>query len=225
MAPTHSPLRLYEEILLLAPRKRDGRLTGGESLPFALSGAIMAELLIGGHLSADIASRSALITSGAQPPTGDELLDDCVKDVVARTRRSPLEAWVGRWARRHELRHKAAMSLCRRGVLRVEQKRVLRIFRHTVFFGAESGPEVQIRRRILEAIESELDHFEPRIIALISLAFNAGFLGGVLDLKQLKQKQARVKHIIEGELTGPAVKAQIDAADTAAAVMIVTSSY
>jgi hypothetical protein len=205
------PLMLQEEVLLLALHSRRSRPTLGAPLQFALAAALLAELLQEERLRVDPAGKRPGVVPGPRPgPTGQALLDACL-DEVTRARAASLQAWVARGARWRGLKERVAASLCERGILRAEETKVLRIFSRTTYPEIDPAPARQIRTRISRALESASAQVDPRTVVLISLAFHAGLLASVLEPGQLKDRRARLRDLIAGEPTGPALRAALDA--------------
>ena len=220
MPTPYAPLRLYEEILLLGLRARAHTL--GSPSQLALAGAILAELLVAGSVTVEVTSRMSLVTPGSGRVTGDELIDGCLAELVTASRRAALQTWVARWGRMRHLQDRATTGLCRRGILRGEERTFLGVFRHTSYPELEPGPELAIRHRMIAAIQSETDEIDPRTVVLISLAFHAGLLPGVAGRALVKRRYERVRRLIEGEVMGLAVRASLEgmnAALVAAAVI------
>jgi len=111
-----------------------------------------------------------------------------------------------------------AQQLCRRGILRAAEDKVLLIFTRKIYPEVNPEPERKLIERLRQAIFTESRDVDPRTVVLVSLANNTGLLKAVFDNKKLKGRKARIEEIINGEITGKAAKEAIEAMQ--AAVMV-----
>jgi hypothetical protein len=210
-------LFLHEEVLLLALRDREGTVPLGTMYQYALGGALLADLLLQGRIRLAPESKKKLVEIVSADPLGEDVLDE-VLQTIARARRRALQAWVGRLAGLRKLKHRVAAHLCRRGILRADEDQVLGIFRRRIYPEVDHRPEQEMLGRINRAVLSDSAEVTPRTVALISLAFHSGLLRFVLEKRQLKTRKARIEQLINGEVTGKAVKEVVDAVQAAATI-------
>jgi hypothetical protein len=116
------------------------------------------------------------------------------------------------------LRHRVAMGLVKRGILRADEDTVLLIFKRKVYPELDARPERELVERLRRAIFTAAKDLDPPTAILISLAFNTGLLKVPFSKKKLKARQERIERIIKGELIGDSTKAAMEAAQ--AAVMV-----
>jgi hypothetical protein len=108
------------------------------------------------------------------------------------------------------LKHRVAEQLCRRGVLRQEEGKVLLVFSRKTYPEADPKPERELIERLRRAIFTDTDDLDPRTVVLVSLANGTGMLKSVFDRKELKGRKARIEQIISGEAAGAAAKAAVE---------------
>src|SRR5689334_12855085 len=93
-------LFLYEEIMLLALRDREGTIAT-QYLNQVIAGAVLAELLLEGRVAVS-ADRKQMLDVANATPLGDPIVDESLNVIRAAARRSSLKTWVDRIS---ELKH------------------------------------------------------------------------------------------------------------------------
>ena len=210
-------LYLHEEVMLLALRDEEGTIAPGTMYQYAIGGAILAELLLAGRISVE-QSKKKLVNIATPRAFGEALIDECFERISSAKRRASLQSWVSRFAGVKNLKHRVAEQLCRRGILRVEEDKVLLLFTRKIYPEINPEPERQLIGRLRRAIFTDAGDVEPRTVVLVSLADSAGLLKVVFDKKKLRGRKKRIEQIINGEVTGKAAKEAIQAMQ--AAVMV-----
>lgn len=221
-------LFLHEELMLLTLRDREGTVFGGTNYPFAIGGAVLSELLLSGRIAVTHGDRKDTVRLENRTAMGDPLLDEWL-DVMARAKRErTLQDWIGRIASTSDLKHRVALQLSRRGILRVAEDKVLWIFSRKIYPEVDSGPEDRLRARVEEALfeEGEVDG---RTAVLVALAAQADILEPVFGRDRVKEAKGRLERIVAGELTAHATQKAIEAMEaalviTAAIPAIVTAT-
>ena len=207
-------LHIYEEVLLLALRDEEGTFTGG-FIEVAVAGAVLAELLLDEHIYIGEKKRN-LIDHNDPPCTGDPVIDECLGKITEAKRRAALTNWIPRLARIPKLRNKVAHQLCERGIVKIEEEKVLFIFPRTVYPELNPKPEQQIMKRLRAAIFEDNDSLDPRTITLISIAHRTGLLNHNFGSKELQKRKKRISQIVEGEVAGAAAGDFLGVGDSAA---------
>ena len=214
---THTkPLFLYEEIMLLALDNEKGTVATSY-LEYAVAGAVLAELLLDSRITVG-ATRKRLVDLHNTRPTGDPIIDECMKIMKAGKMRASLQTWVSRLAGITKFRHKAARQLCYRGILRADEDKVLYIFTRKIYPEINPVPEKKIVERLRAAIFTDSDQLDPRTVVLISLANGADLLKETFGRKEVRSRKKRIEQIVNGELTGKATKEVIAACEMAVMV-------
>jgi Golgi phosphoprotein 3 len=216
-------LSLHEEITLLALRDQSGTIASGTNYQYAIGGAVLAELLLEGRVTVDTNGKKKFLRLTSSKPFGDPIIDECLRKIVDAKKRAQLGMWVSRFARVKKLKHKLAKQLCKRGILRSDEDKVLLVFSRKIYPEINPEPERQIMGRLRDAIFTDTDQVKPRTTVLLSLAKSTGVLKANFDKKDLKTRKDRIERIINGEVTGKATKEAIDAMNTAVMVAIMCS--
>ena len=211
-------LFLHEEIMLLALRDEEGTIAGGTMYSYAIGGALLAELLLHERIGVDESKKRALVNVINSTPLGEPLIDECLERIVHAKRRGSLQSWVSRFAGVKDLKHRVAEQLCRRGILRTDEDKVLLIFTRKIYPEVNPEPERRLIERLREAIFTDIRDIDPQTVVLVSLANSGGLLNVVFDKKELKGRKARIEQIVNGEVIGKAAKEAIAAVQ--AAVMV-----
>ena len=211
-------LFLHEEIMLLALKDEKGTFASGTQYSFGMGGAILAELMLDGRIRVVKPKKSPLAEAVGVEGLGDPVIDECLQKVRDAKKRTSLQTWVSRFANLKKLRHRVAGRLAERGILRVDQDKILGIFNRTIYPEMDPGPERRIIARLRRAIFQGASNIDPRTVALVSLAHHTGILKVVFDKRELKDQKDRIEKIMNGDLTGQATKAAIEAMQ--AAVMV-----
>lgn len=220
--PSPGSLYLYEEILLLALRDDKGTLATG-FIAQALAGAALAELLLAGRICVE-ESRKQLVDIHDTRRFEDPVMDACLLKMEAATRRAALRTWVNRLASIRGLHHTAAQQLCRRGILRADEDKVLFIFTRKIYPEINPTPERRILERLRRAIFEDSDRVDPRTAILVALAQGTGLLNQAFGRKELKVRKRRIEQIVNGDVVGKATKEVIAACQAAMTAAIVAAT-
>ncbi len=199
--PTKSSLFLHEEVMLLALHDDKGTISS-DNYPYAIGGAVLADLLLAGRLRVDDERKKKFIGLQAAKPLGDPIVDECLTKVADAKRRATVQTWVGRFAGLRDLKHRVARGLCKRGILEADEDKVLGIFTRKIYPEINPMPERELIERLSKAIFTDAQDLEPRTVVLVSLASGADLLRFVFDRKELKARKARIEQLVNGELTG-----------------------
>ena len=211
-------LFLHEEILLLALWDEEGTIASGTMYQYAIGAALLAELLLSKRIEVEQSDKRKLVNLVSPSPLGEPLIDQCLEKVINAKRRAVLQTWVSRFAGVKNLKHRVARQLCRRGILRADEDKVLLIFTRKIYPEVNPEPEKELIERLRRAIFTDTRVIAPRTVVLLSLANSTGLLKVVFDKKKLKGRKARIKQIVNGEITGKAATEAIQAMQ--AAVMV-----
>lgn len=206
-------LRLYQEITLLALRDDKGTVSI-EFLAQVLAGALAAELALKNRIALSTDKKKWVELLDARP-TGDPLLDECIAKLANAKRRARLQTWVQRFASIKKIHHKAAQSLCDRGILRKEEGKFLLVFNRTTYPELNGEPERQIIARLEQAIFAPSKDLDSRDSLLVSFAHAGQLLVPLFGRKRLKPQRDRIKQIAEGEALGRATREVIEAIQVA----------
>ena len=213
--PAKHALLLYEEIMLLALRDDKGTIASGTMYQIAIGGAILSELLLEKRIKVDVSKKRKLVDLVDPKPVGDPLVDECLEKISNSKRRATLQTWVTRFANVKKLKHRAVAQLCKRRILRADEDKILLVFTRKTYPEIDPRPERELIERLRKAIFADAKTLDPRTVVLVSLAHNSGLLKITFDKKELKRRKARIESIIQGEMTGEAAKAAMEAMQAA----------
>ena len=210
----------------MALRDEEGTVNNWKagSFTYAIGGAILAELVLGEAIRID-SDRKQLVELVNRQPLGDPILDECLERIANSKRRRKAVDWVASFANLRRLHHRIAETLCRRGILRADEKLLLLLFRKSVYPTLDPAPERRLRERLRRAILGDSTRLQPRTAVLVTLANAADMLPVYFEKSTLKQRKQRLKVIAEGSIAGGATRAAIEAAEAAvvAAVLVTTA--
>ena len=215
---TQDDLWLHEEIMLLALRDEEGTIAAGPMYQYAIGAAVLAELLLNQRIAVAQSGKKRLVDLVSSIPLDEPLLDRCLEKITSAKRRAALQTWVSRFAGVKNLKHLVAQRLCRRGILKADEDKVLLIFTRKIYPEVNPEPERKLIERLRQAIFTDATDVDSRTVVLVSLANSASLLNVVFDKKMLKARKTRIKQIVNGEITGKAAQEAIQAMQ--AAVMV-----
>ena len=213
-------LPLQEEITLLALRDREGTIASSTTYPYAVGGAVLAELLLSGRVAVDEERKKKYPRVVSREPLGDPVIDECLERVANAKKRATLQTWVTRFAGVKNLKHRVAGELCRRGILRTEEDKILLIFSRKIYPEVDPRPEHEIVERLRQAIFTDSRNVDVRTVVLLSLARAADLLKGNFDKRELKTRKERIERVVNGEATGKATREAIEAMQAAVMVAV-----
>ena len=215
---------IAEEFLLLCVDDHTGKkIIPSDRIEPALGAALLVELALMERIgvtpqSAGWRERGRIAITDMSP-TDDAELDAALAKLQHAEGRKAKELISTASGKRitKGLERRLLERLASRGVLRLEQGRVLGIFQHPTWPTDETGPEEDVRERLHTALIAGLTPTE-RSVALIGLLQATGLLTKVVPTEDKKSLRRRAKELSEGDWAAKAVKDAIDevAAATAA---------
>lgn len=225
------PLRLHHELLLLALHDEKGTNAFAAMLEMGLAGGVLAELLLEERIELRPEGRKGkeLVTVVSRAVLGDDVLDAGLRRLIDAKRRADARTTVGRLARIKDMRARTAVALCRRGILREDEGRVLLLFKRRIYPTLDPAPERELVERVRRAVEEPGSEVAPRTALLVALAHATSALKAIYSSKEIRGHKKRLEELKEfrGEAgeAGAAARAAIEAAQAAAvAVMAATTA-
>lgn len=221
MSSQNAPdLYLHEQVLLLALRDERGTVESRAGMySLALGGAILSELLLAGCVTVG-EDKKKLVDVVRSRRLDDPLLDECLNLVGNAKRRRSASGWVSGFAHIKRLRHRVAQQLCRKGILKDSEEKVLLFFTRKVYPTVDPVPERRLSQALRRAIFQDSKNVNSRIAILVALAHATGLLNTQFERSELKRRKRRLEQIGNGSLIGDATKAAVQAAQAAAMVAI-----
>ncbi|MCC9306449.1 GPP34 family phosphoprotein [Kitasatospora sp. RB6PN24] len=191
------PDTLQGKLFLLAYDPDKGRLTSRSNLDLLLRAAGLADLLRLGLVRDDRGRPVAVAPAHADlDPLLAELLE-----LIARSRPCSWQRWIGR--RRPTVREVRG-SLADQGVVRLEERRVLGLFRSVRIEPRDPRVRERLTAAVSAALCDPISRVEAADAALVALA-RAGELTVVLSRRQWREEKARIAELTD--LCGPVPRA------------------
>ena len=216
-------LFLHQEVMLLSLKDKKGTVERGAYYRPAIGAAILAELLLSGRVEIEREKKKEFVRVINDKRLDDPLLDECLRRIQTSKKRQRLRTWVSRFANTKNLLHRVATGLCRLGVLRLAEDKVLLVFKRRVYPEIDPKPEKEIVARLKKAISGS-GLVDPRTVTLIAIAHGTNLLKNALEKKELKERKERIKSITSGDSMGKAAKEIVQAAQAAAAMVVITTT-
>lgn len=214
-------LYLHEQVLLLALRDDRGTVESRAGMySLALGGAILSELLLAGCVTVG-EDKKKLVDVVQSRRLDEPLLDDCLKLVGKAKRRRSAAGWVSGFAHVKRLRHRVAQQLCRKGILKDSEEKLLLLFTRKVYPTVDPAPERRLTEALRRAIFQDSKSLNPRTAILVALAYSTGLLNAHFERSDLKRRKKRLQQISDGDLIGGAAKAAVQAAKAVQAAAMV----
>lgn len=193
----------------------DGRhALDGSTLDIGLAGAVLADLALRGAVS--LQDGLVAVVNGAA--TGDPVLDGVVGSIAAAGAPRKAKWWVSRLGKR-QLRDDVFAGLVERGVISIEQGKVLGLFPTTKHPERDGAPEALLRSGIADVLAGRAGPtpFSAAVIGLLDATNTLRKQFGAVD-KDL------VKEITSGSWASPAVKAVLEEIEAATMVVIMAAT-
>jgi Golgi phosphoprotein 3 len=213
-------LRLPEEILLLALKDEDGTTYSGTSWPYAVAGAVLAELLLEERLRLDEREGKKLLRVANRNPIGDPVVDQVLAKIANAKKSADMTTWLGRVAGMKDLKHQIAEQLALRGVLQVDTHKVMLIFSQRIYPELDPAPELEIMHRVEHAVFSDEPSLDTRTAILVALAHVSGVLNPLFGKKRIAERKQRLDRIAEDRPSAEAARAAIEATQAAMAAIM-----
>jgi len=203
---------LHEELMLLALREETGTIETSASIEYPLAAAVLSELLLQKRIELqEVKKRKQLVNLVNSTPLADPILNEALEKIRKAKRRDSLKTWVGRMANLKKFKHRTALQLCKRRILRADEDKVLLIFKRGIYPEFDPRPEKRLVERLHKVIFTDDETIEPRDAIIIALAHHAHLLRKKFDKKDLKARKKRIKQMAEGSLAAKAAKELMDA--------------
>lgn len=196
-------LSIPEEILLLTLDDDKGTPVDVPEIQLdcAVAGAILMDLALQQRI--DTGLETLFVTK--KDPTGDELLDDVLKEIAADTEQHDAAYWVQVMSHRSgEFRDRLAERLVEKGILKRVEEKLLWVFGTRRYPMVDGGEEREVKRRIVNVLLSD-EIPDPRDIVILSLAETCGVLDRILSAQELKVSEKRLRQVERMDLIGQAV--------------------
>ncbi len=211
-------LTLPEEVLLLALCDDKGTTHSGVYQGVALGAAVLSELLLQGRVRTVKGPKDSLLveaTDESAAPLSLDVFDEALQLVRNSSKTRAVGHWVSKFSSLKELRHRIALSLVRRGTLRMDEDKVLFLFTRKVYPELDPRPEREILERLGRALHSDSEPVEARTAILLSLSHATGLLKANFDATELKGRKQRLDEILNGNAVGDSARKAVEEAQMA----------
>ena len=217
-------LHLHEQLMLLALRDEKGTLESKATMyGYALGGAMLAELSLRGKIRIGD-DKKAFVDLIDRSPLGEPVLDECLDKVANAKRRARATTWVQRFAQVKRLRHRVAQGLCRQGILRDDEDKILLFFTRRLYPTIDPVPERRLVDRLRDVIFGDSTPADDDTVIVVALANATGLLPIHFDRKDLRRRKRHLKRLTEGNMAGAAAQQAVLAAQQAAIAAVVAAS-
>jgi len=205
-------LSLCEEIVLLGLDDETGKSVCYH-MAYALSGAILADLILRGRLAVD-GGHVRIVNGGS---TGDDVLDEALV-ALEGSRKTKLSYWVRKIMADHQ-RDRIVQRLVNLQILDSVERVVLGLFTYRRYPAHDCAPENEIRSR-LRALLAGSGQADRHTLALLSLADASGLTKTFLDKQERQAWKSRIEELVGEEPVGTAVRSAIRDDDAAATAVV-----
>ena len=198
-------LSLSEEILLLCLDDQTGRTRPmpDRALDYALAGAILADLAIGGQVSL---SETAVSWKPGAPPVTQPVHASAI-DLLRKVEVPSLQSWLGVLASESRaLRGAALNQLVDRGILARERDEFLWVFRTERYETLDLSEEIEVQKR-LRAVVLEQQDCPSREEAVLVALMEVCQLGRLMfSHAEFERSRDRIREIASSDCVGCAVR-------------------
>ena len=193
-------LTFAEEILLLTldDKKAAFRPLHEQAMRTALAGALLMDLAMADRIDTDLQHLFVINTD----PTGDPLLDETLGRLRAAPTRQNAAHWLNEIAWQTEnLRERVLQRLVERGVLKVEDRKILWVFAQRRYPLIDDREVKEVRTRLRELIFNQ-EIPDAREAILIGLVHACGMIDTLFEEHELPQVMPRVMDVARLDLIG-----------------------
>ncbi|MFC9387094.1 GOLPH3/VPS74 family protein [Streptomyces venezuelae] len=210
---------LAEEIMLLSLDDESGAAKERQSAAWAVSGGILLDLVLAGRVTVD----DGRIRVTDPTPTEVPLLDERLRQIETWCGKRSRDPKVTEWLTKdHTKAVKATVaSLCERGLVREEQRRVLGLFPVSRYPEADGSVERELRAR-LRAVLAEGPTHRARTTGLLALIHGAKLHRLAFPDVPRKECAALLEELTAGQWAAEGVRRAIR--DMQAAMVLVTTA-
>ena len=196
-------LTFVEEIMLLFLDDQTGKFENMyyEEFKYALAGAVLMDLALRSKIDTDLEKLKVVDPN----PTGEEILDGFLNKIAESDEEMNTFYWVSEIAKSGaEIRDKALESLVRRGILKVEEKKILWVIGVRRYPTVDDTQEKEVRRRIIDLLNSD-DIPSPHDVVLVSLADTFELFPNIVGEYEAKKLAPRIEQVSKLDLIGQSV--------------------
>lgn len=201
-------LTFLEEILLLCLDDDSGRFLPilPTSMTAAAAGALLMDLALANRIDSDL---DKLWVVDAKP-TGERLLDDALVQLAAAPADQPVRFYLDLLARDGErYREMGVRRLVERGILAVEEGRLLWVFRTRRYPVLDGRQQREVKDRLLAILGSD-EIPDPRDVVLICLSSACRIIQTVVGEVAFDEMRPRIEMLRKLDLIGQSVMRTVE---------------
>lgn len=214
-------LKLYEQILLLALRDREGTLSPFTDIYTALGTAILAEILLDKKIEIDDEKKIKVVNNYKYD---DDILQESFDLIQNAGKANSVEECFNQISSIKKLNQRVAEKLCKKNILKAEEDKILFFFTRKIYPELNAEPEKNIINLLRNLVISANNEIEPKLIVLLSIIKNTCMLESVFEKNEIKQYEEKIESIIKGEKVGAIAKEVIEAIQVATLLTIIIPS-
>lgn len=193
-------LSFAEEIYLLALDDKQGIIKPlpVSALDYSLAGALLMELALQNRIDTDLSSLKVVNPQ----PTGDQLLDETLRELQQKTEPQPTNYWLKYFAdQSRRIQEKVLARLIQKGILKQENKRILWVFEVRRYPLLNNKEITEVRTRLRNLILSD-EIPDPREVVLINLANACRLLDDIFSDEELDRLRPRITALAKLDIIG-----------------------
>ena len=193
-------LSFAEEIYLLALDDKQGIIKPlpVSALDYSLAGALLMELALQNRIDTDLSSLKVVDPQ----PTGDQLLDETLRELQQKTEPQPTNYWLKCFAdQSRRIQEKVLARLIQKGILKQENKRILWVFEVRRYPLLNNKEITEVRTRLRNLILSD-EIPDPREVVLINLANACRLLDDIFSDEELDRLRPRITALAKLDIIG-----------------------
>lgn len=201
-------LTIPEELYLLAVNETEGDIhaTNNKSFKTALSGAILMNLAMEHRIDTDL---EKLIVDKKEA-IGNDVLDIVSNEIQLDQSDHNIKYWIDKLTEKSDsYKNMILNSLIRKGVLKIEDKKVLWVFSSRKYPVIDDTEITEVRARVRELVFSD-EIPDIQDIVIISMLFYSGMLDLVLTDGEIDEKVDRIEQIAKMDLIGQSISKVIE---------------
>ncbi|ATW27940.1 GOLPH3/VPS74 family protein [Candidatus Formimonas warabiya] len=214
-------LILPELLLLIALHDEKGTILSpaATSINYGLAGAVIMELA----LRKKVELRDKKITVVDDSSTGDSVLDQALYNMKSQGKSKKPGYWVNKLSGQMTIKDFMTDRLVEKGIIRVEEHKILWIFDSPRYPMKDPLEEREIREQIRKIVLHG-DSAEPRTAVLIGLVNACRLTNEIFSKEERKEAQIRIKEIIKKDILSKAVADTVAAIEAAVMVAIFSAA-
>lgn len=218
-------LTLPEQLLLLALHDQKGTILSSASISieYGLAGAVLTELAL--RQRAEIRDKKLVLTDAAS--TGDDVLDLVMTQIKNSAKPRKADYWVNKLiGKKIGIKQAMLERLVKKGILKVEEHKILWLFDSPHYPTKDSNEEKTIREQ-LRRLVLRREAADTRTTVLMGLVSACGLTGEIFTRPERKEAKQRIKEIMQDDQIAKAVAetvAGVQAAVVAALIVVTATS-